>query len=46
MVTKVILISLFILVLFIGCSSSCQRSLVDIKSDFGNGLERTINVYG
>lgn len=43
--TKVILSSLFILVLFTGCSSSCQRQLVDIKSDFGNGLERTINVY-
>lgn len=45
MITKVILSSLFILVLFTGCSSSCQRQLVDIKSDFGNGLERTINVY-
>lgn len=45
MATKVILSSLFILVLFTGCSSSCQRQLVDIKSDFGNGLERTINVY-
>ena len=44
-ITKVILSSLFILVLFTGCSSSCQRQLVDIKSDFGNGLERTINVY-
>ena len=45
MITKVILSSLFILVLFTGCSSSCQRQLVDMKSDFGNGLERTINVY-
>ena len=45
MVTKVILSSLFILILFTGCASSCQRSLVDLKSDFGNGLERTINVY-
>lgn len=45
MITKVILSSLFILVIFTGCSSSCQRQLVDIKSDFGNGLERTINVY-
>lgn len=44
MVTKVILSSLFILILFTGCSSSCQRSLVDLKS-VGNGLERTINIY-
>ena len=43
-VTKVIISSLFILILFTGCSSSCQRSLVDLKS-VGNGLERTINIY-
>lgn len=26
-------------------TESCQREIVDIKSDFGGGLERTINVY-
>ena len=27
-----------------GCAS-CERGWVDIKSDFGGGLDRTINVY-
>lgn len=26
-------------------TESCQREIVDLKSDFGGGLERTINVY-
>ena len=27
-----------------GCSS-CERTMVDIKSDFGGGLNRVINIY-
>ena len=29
---------------FSGCAS-CSRAITDLKSDFGNGLQRTINVY-
>ena len=29
---------------FSGCAS-CSRAITDLKSDFGNGLYRTINVY-
>ena len=27
-----------------GCSS-CERAMVDIKSDMGGGLERVVNIY-
>lgn len=26
-------------------TSSCQRNIVDLRSDFNGGLDRTINVY-
>ena len=39
-------IALIIIIIAIAVNSgSCRRSIVDMKSDLGGGLERTINVY-
>ena len=40
----VIISVIFVLSAFSGCAS-LKRGFVDLKSDFGNGLQRTINVY-
>lgn len=44
---KIIVVVLLILVIgyFIINSQGCQRTVVDLKSNFGGGLDRTINVY-
>ena len=42
--TIVIISVIFVLSVFSGCAS-LKRGFVDLKSDFGNGLQRTINVY-
>lgn len=43
------IIGVVVLILVIGYfifnSQGCQRTIVDLKSNFGNGLDRTINVY-
>lgn len=39
-------VTLIIIIIAIAVNSgSCRRSIVDMKSDLGGGLERTINVY-
>lgn len=42
-------IGIFILTLAMTCSltgcASCSRAWTDMKSEFGNGLQRTITVY-
>lgn len=40
-----ILTFIVIVACFSGCTASGKRALVDLKSDWGNGLDRTINVY-
>ena len=39
------IISVIALLIFQFNLSSCQRAIVDIKSDVSGGLDRTINVY-
>ena len=43
------IIGVVVLVLVVGYfifnSQGCQRTIVDFKSNFGGGLNRTINVY-
>lgn len=44
---KVISVLLIVatMVAFSGCTEAAKRNAVDIKSNFGGGLERTIRVY-
>ena len=44
-IVAVILTVIIIVACFSGCTASGKRALVDLKSDWGNGLDRTINVY-
>ena len=44
-IVAVIMAVIVVVACFSGCTASGKRALVDLKSDFGNGLYRTINVY-
>ena len=44
-IIAVVLTAIVIVACFSGCTASGKRALVDLKSDWGNGLDRTINVY-
>ena len=44
-IIAVILTFIVIVACFSGCTASGKRALVDLKSAWGNGLDRTINVY-
>lgn len=40
-----VVVLVFVIGYFIFNSQGCQRKIVDLKSNFGGGLNRTINVY-
>lgn len=42
---KVFVTSILIISLLSGCTASCDRWGKDVKSEWGGGLNRTVNVY-
>ena len=44
-ILRVIVSGIISMILLTGCTSSCERDLKDIQSDWGGGLNRQINIY-
>lgn len=44
-IIKIVLSGIFITLMLTSCTASCDRWGKDMKSNWGGGLERVINVY-